>query len=368
MSKEINLIPDIKMEMVRALKLRNFIFFLCIIVSAGAIVLTLFLGGIVVAQNATIGGLDSSLTLASKTINGYTDLDEFLTVQNQLNQLNTISSRKKVLSRVFDVLSALLPTNGDVITISEITVNMAENTLIFDAQADAGVEPYIDYRVLEAFEKSMDYMRYDYGRYVDREGNEIPTYCIIEKGNDGGILHDGSRIYALWTINDDGCNEAEATASEYKNYNGEQMAVIWRTPEFNKWYEDGYMAENGSITGIEHFESQCTTYTRNENTEKVTWDASNEICTMVDGGREGIKVTESSNGRNSNGELVLRFSATIKLDSNVFSFGNKHLISVAPSGNHNVTDSYVQVQNMFSERAADCDPSDTSCNNANAGK
>lgn len=368
MSKEINLIPDIKMEMVKALKLRNFVFFLCIVVSAGAIVLTLFLGGIVIAQNATISGLDNSLTLASKTVKSYTDLDEFLTVQNQLNQLNTLSNKKKVLSRVFDVLSALLPTNGDTITISEITVNLQENTLIFDAQADAGVEPYIDYRVLEAFQKSMDYMRYDYGRYVDREGNEIPTYCMVEKGNDGGILHDDTKIYALWTINADGCNEAETVASEYRNYNGEQMAVIWRTPDFNKWYEDGYMTEDGAISGIEHFESKCTTYTRNNSAEKATWNVINESCTMVDGGKDGINVTESSNGRNSTGELVLRFSATIKLDSNVLSFNNKHLISVAPSGTHNVTDSYVQVQNMFSERATDCDASDTSCNSANEGK
>ena len=36
MAREINLVPDVKGEMIKALKLRNFIFFLCIIVVAAS--------------------------------------------------------------------------------------------------------------------------------------------------------------------------------------------------------------------------------------------------------------------------------------------------------------------------------------------
>ena len=59
--------------------------------------------------------------------------------------------------------------------------------------------------------------------------------------------------------------------------------------------------------------------------------------------------------------LVLRFTATVKLDANVFKFVNKHMRVVGPS-RQNVTDSYTQIRDMFTEEAADCAPGDTQCN------
>ena len=46
----------------------------------------------------------------------------------------------------------------------------------------------------------------------------------------------------------------------------------------------------------------------------------------------------------------------------MYLFNNHHLLALAPSGHHNVTDSYVQIQTMFGERAADCAADDTACN------
>ena len=41
MAKEINLVPDIKDEFIKALKFRNFVFFLCIVVSASSLIVML---------------------------------------------------------------------------------------------------------------------------------------------------------------------------------------------------------------------------------------------------------------------------------------------------------------------------------------
>ena len=71
-------------------------------------------------------------------------------------------------------------------------------------------------------------------------------------------------------------------------------------------------------------------------------------------------IRDSSNGRDSNGNLVLRFSATLTLEPGVFEFKNKHVMAISPSG-QNVTDSYRQVAGMFAERAADCSDSDVIC-------
>ena len=377
MAREINLVPDIKNEMIKTLKLRNFIFFLCIIVAAGSITMALIFGSIAGGQSIALSNRDETLKLASTKVNGYDDLNDFLTIQNQLEQLSNISDNKRVLSRTFNILSSLIPVGSDTIKISELNINLDNNTWNFDAQANAGSDN-IDYRVLNAFEKSMEFMRYDYGRYVDVNGDEIPTYCIIENDVNGAIFNDNARgIYAFWTIGNEGCNmekeDDDAHDYEYikEDYYGQQVVRIWRTPQYDEWSTNGQMdSETGIIKNVPHFESQCIEYSGEENNGKVVWSSSNDTCVLMnleegDENTPGIVVSNSSNGRDGDDQLVLRFTATIYFDENVYSFANKHLISIAPSGRHNVTDSYVQLQNMFSERAHDCAPTDAACINAN---
>ena len=187
MSREINLVPDIKGEMIKTLKLRNFIFFLCIVISAASAGVAAVAGTIMLGQQAAVDGNKDAISTLSAKLNSYTDLNDFLTIKDQLGNINTLTSNKRVLSRTFNILSALIPSGPDTITISELNVNLEEEspTFSFDAQADANKEPYIDYGVLESFKKSMEFMRYDYGDYVDKDGNIIPSYCMIENGEDG---------------------------------------------------------------------------------------------------------------------------------------------------------------------------------------
>jgi len=395
MAREINLVPDIKGEMIKALKLRNFIFYLCIVVVAASVGVSLLFFSIAAGQKAVVAGKTDTIEELSKKLNSYSDLSDFLTIKDQLGNISSITNNKRLLSRTFGVLSAILPTGADTITISELTINLEEEspTLALEAQANAGKEPYIDYNVLDAFKKSMQYMRYDYGTYVDKEGNDIPAYCMIETGVDGASLMDSTKgRFAYWNITADGCapasyepseettndddNDEESEIPVYsgyetEEYDGKKVVRIWRTPQYSSWYKkdsnDSYLSLDGTISGVAHFESSCTSYEGKENGDKIEWYENNTECLLVPDGTDGIVISESSNGRDANDELVLRFNATITLNSEVFDFNNKHLISLGPSTRYNVTDSYVQVQNMFGRRASDCDVSDTSCKNANGG-
>ena len=224
-------------------------------------------------------------------------------------------------------------------------------------------------------------MRYDYGEYVDKDGNTIPAYCMFETGDDGATLMDANKgRYAYWNILADGCTpEVEdgttdvfsANGYTAENFAGESVVRIWRTPQYNEWYkkdsDDSYMTLDGSISGIPHFESSCITYSGTEVGETVNWTESNEECLLVPDGTEGIEIPQSTNGRDASDELVLRFDANITLASEIFDFNNKHLLSLGPSTRYNVTDSYVQVQNMFKQKARDCAPEDTACSAANKG-
>ena len=238
MAHEINLVPDIKNEMNKAIKLRSYIFFGCSVVAIASIAMTILFGLIMGGQRIAIEGKRTAIADLSEKLNSYTDLNDFLTIKNQVGSIDELSGNKKVLSRTFNILSALIPTGDDKITVSKLNVNLTEDQPMFsmEAQANAGKEPFIDYNVLDSFKKSMKYMRYDYGNYVDKEGNTIPAYCMIEQGSDGAVLRDSSRgIYAYWTIEGDGCNPSDTkTVSDYntETYDNQKVVRIWRTPQY----------------------------------------------------------------------------------------------------------------------------------------
>ena len=398
MAREINLVPDVKYEMIRALKLRNLILFICIVVASASVAVSAIFASIAFGHQAVVNSNKEVLKTLSDKVNSYSELSEFLTIKDQLGNLSALSNNKKLLSRTFNLLSAVIPTGADTITISSLNINLsAQNpTISFDAQANSGTPPYIDYSVLESFKKSMQYLRYDYGNYVDKNGNEIPAYCIIESGSDGATFYDKDKgYYAFWLINGEGCNPSSeveevnvetdsddstnidivAVNEDYatETYNDQTVVRIWRTPQSDEWYKEEpvegapYMGLNGEISGVAHFASQCITYTgvKNEKTNKIKWSNTNESCLLVPDGIDGISISDSSNGIGSSGDLVLRFSATITLAPGFYQFSNKHVLAFGPDGHYNVTDSYVQIQNIFEQRAADCAADDTSCNNAN---
>ena len=229
-------------------------------------------------------------------------------------------------------------------------------------------------------------MRYDYGEYVDREGATIPAYCMVENSEaDGSTFYDAERqsYYAYWLITGEGCNpsaENNADASEgavtelpsgynYEDFNGQTAVKIWRTPQYNEWYQRADTGDNqqptmtldGKISNVAHFESACIKYQGEENPNgSIKWTETDDCKLVVD---DGITITDSSNGRNASDQLVLRFSAIVVLNPEVYKFSNHHMLGIAPAGRRNVTDSYVQVQKLFSERAADCAADDIVCSN-----
>ena len=112
---------------------------------------------------------------------------------------------------------------------------------------------------------------------------------------------------------------------------------VWRTPQFTTWYNGGEMELNGTITGVEHFESACINYSGVQQDNSVRWTSVND-CMLAPG---GLTIVSSSNGRDESDNLVLRFTATVEIEPEFFAFQDKHMLAIGPMG-QNVTDSYVQ--------------------------
>ncbi len=427
---EINLVPDIKSEMIKTQKIRNIVFFVCIIIVLIAGASVGVLASIKGAQDITMASQDGHLKKLSDKVMSYSDLTEFLTIQNQLNGIASVEDQLKVMPRSVLYLKSLIPNGPDTVQVSELSISLDESTLSFDAQANAGTEPDIDYRVLESFIKRANLMTFDYGRYVDDKGNEIPTRCIVEYDSNNKMFQENGSIYAIWTRGRKGCDPGrddyeviegqkisfmnatiestnvlsnESILKIKKNDAGEDVSIleytpsekIYRTPQFTNWYKgveqstakDGIeddvkvipptsstlvnityyrytpeMSLSGSISGVPHFESQCITYSGTEEESdgevKIKWSASNECMLIPD----GITVNDSSNGRDADENLVLRFSAVVKLNEDALKYRNKHVMAIGPNG-QNVTDSYVQLNKIFTQPARACSANDTTCNN-----
>ena len=105
---EINLVPDVKAEMIKAQKLRNLVFFLSFMVAAISVGFVIFLGAIKTGQDIRMSSQDAQIKLMSEVAGEYDGLAEILTVSDQLDKLQEIGYRKKLLSRVFNMLDTIL--------------------------------------------------------------------------------------------------------------------------------------------------------------------------------------------------------------------------------------------------------------------
>ena len=411
---EVNLVPDVKAQMLKQQHVRNIVFFVCLIIAGLSVGVVALFGLIKAGQDITMATQDHDIEEWSKKIGESEQLSEFLTIQDQLGRISRIEENKHVMSRVFNILVTMQPTsNNDVVKFSELNVNLAESTLDFEGQAKAGDAGPINYRVLESFKKNIGLMTYDYGRYVDQDGNIIPTRCIVETDADGNLLKDNGNLYGIWKRGYKGCDPQRDDYSTEEGEEGQQENVadnpeegnpeeenvenpddkderIWRTPQFEKWYSgktgnetedtaDGqeqdaeqksevkFIDESGTISGIPHFESACFRYSlTKDKDDKDKWLSEND-CKLT---TEDMEVLESRNARNEDSELVLSFSAAVQLNPEVFKFTNKHMIAVPPF-EQNVTDSYRQVKgmdNVFVKKATECSDGDSDCKKNEGGR
>lgn len=144
---EINLIPDVKQEFIKAQKMRKAAITISILVGAAAagvvVILILLLGAQALHETISRGQIDSEF----KKFKSVNDIDNVLTIQNQLDQIATIHGNKTMDSRMFDVLAAINPAAPNDVRISSVKLNPDDSTLTIEGSAQNG------YAATETFRK-----------------------------------------------------------------------------------------------------------------------------------------------------------------------------------------------------------------------
>ncbi len=147
---EINLIPDVKKELLKANKTRNFVVTISIFVGVGALALVAVLGLILGGQNITIGELNKSIVKKSSQLGEVEDLNKMLTIQNQLAAIPGLNDGKPITSRVLGLLDVINASSADEIEISNLNLDVETNTLTIEGQTPAG------YPAIEAMVKTIN--------------------------------------------------------------------------------------------------------------------------------------------------------------------------------------------------------------------
>ena len=135
---EINLVPDVKQEFLRAQRTRNLVISIATLVGIGVVGIVVVLA-VIVGGQAALGAInDNTIKSQNEKLQQVKDLDNTVTLQNQLTVLQSMHEQKQINSRVFDMLSTINPPAPNDVTISNLVLDPAAKVLSIEGSAVNG--------------------------------------------------------------------------------------------------------------------------------------------------------------------------------------------------------------------------------------
>ena len=148
---EINLVPDVKQELIKAQRIRTKVITSSILIGIVSVsvvaVLAIYIIGIQTVRGVF---LDNNIKTSNEKLLSIKDLSKTLTIQNQLTKITKLNDSKKIDSRVFDMLAAIIPPQPNDIQISDLTIDSTTNAVTINGQASNS------YAAVEVFKKTLD--------------------------------------------------------------------------------------------------------------------------------------------------------------------------------------------------------------------
>lgn len=130
---QLNLLPDVKMEFVKTQRTKRLITLISFAVSAlSIVVLAVAFLTVDVWQKKTLSDLTTDIKTYTSQLKATPDLNKILTVQNQLNTLGDLHTKKPVTSRLFTYISQVTPSQAG---LNQLNVDFTGNTLTIGGKA-----------------------------------------------------------------------------------------------------------------------------------------------------------------------------------------------------------------------------------------
>jgi len=148
---EINLVPDVKQELIKAQRVRVSVISISILtglIAAGVVVLlAIWVFGVQTARSVI---LDNTIQSESETLASVEDVNDVLTIQNQLSRISEMHDNKTITSRVFDILTTINPSEPNNVAVTNLLLDLETSTITIEGQAANG------YPALETFKKTIE--------------------------------------------------------------------------------------------------------------------------------------------------------------------------------------------------------------------
>lgn len=133
---ELNLLPDVKKEFIKAQRTRN-------TVISGAILVSIIAGGVVAllattvygAQTVLISNLKREIQSNHQKVASKQEINKYLAIQSQLASLDETAKQRSVYSRLFEYLPQLNPAAPYNVTIYEFTLAQDATTITMTGSA-----------------------------------------------------------------------------------------------------------------------------------------------------------------------------------------------------------------------------------------
>lgn len=154
---EINLIPDVKQELIKAQRVRASVISIAILVGIAAVGIVVVLAIWVFAIQAARGLLsDNTIKTESQKLSSVQDISNTLTIQNQLSKLTQMHDEKSIDSRIFDILTTINPVSPNNIAFNTLSLDAATKTIKIEGQAANA------YPALDVFKKTINATTFQY--------------------------------------------------------------------------------------------------------------------------------------------------------------------------------------------------------------
>lgn len=190
---QLNLVPDVKQELISAQRSRTLVVSGAILASiaSGAVVtlLALYVFG---AQSVLMFTQENTISDIDKKLHQVKGLEQTLTIQNQLNTIVDLHNEKGIYSRLFSVLEPIKPTAPNDIRISRVSLDTSEGTLQIEAQASGG------YKAFETFKKTLAAATFSYNK--NEKSNLVAIDTPIEETGVGVAKDDKGADVLQFTV------------------------------------------------------------------------------------------------------------------------------------------------------------------------
>lgn len=140
---ELNLLPDIKLQYIKAQHHRRLVLTVAVLVTAVSVGLVVLMFSYNLLQKKNISDLNNDINRQSSQLKNKPQISKILTVQNQLEELTQLHNGKPAAARVFSYLNQVTPAT---VGISNFQIDFTAKTAVITGNADAlnSVNKYVD--------------------------------------------------------------------------------------------------------------------------------------------------------------------------------------------------------------------------------